>query len=124
MKIGEIVREAKVIMGYISPYYEYSFYRNGPWEISIPVQLGIGSLRYRYASGEKSKASPIFLYEPAMLVQYKLLKWLGVGAGSGYRLLLLGNNTSDDNFNSPIYIFKAKVFFGQLVNDILGHKTP
>ncbi len=116
------VYRARLSYEYFAPYFEYAFYKHNNWEVSIPVQLGIGRSGYRYRDANEKKQiagrKAMVLYEPAMTAQYRFLKYFGVGAGIGYRLMLVGNDNIDENFNSPIYILKAKVFFGDIYNDV------
>jgi len=114
----------KLRFRYFSPYIDYTFYRKKRWEISIPVQLGMGTARYEYANSagikEFTKGKFILLYEPQMVAQYKLMQYFAVGGGVGFRLILAGNNAMPENFNSPTYVIKAKVYFADIYNDFLA----
>lgn len=114
---------ARVRLGYITPFFSYSFYQRGPWEVNIPVQVGIGggSLVYDDLEGrtQKLKKAFVFLYEPAMTVQYRFLRYFAVGGGLGYRLAFT-NASLDESLNAPVYIIGAKVFFGDLYRDVVG----
>ncbi|HET6243229.1 MAG: hypothetical protein H0V01_01565 [Bacteroidetes bacterium] len=106
---------------FVSPYFEYVFHRNKKWEHTIPLQLGFGNTWYEYkVNGRNIRENyrPIILYEPAMTTQYKIMPWFGIGVGLGYRILLLNNNSINENFNSPIYVLKMKVFLGTIVKSI------
>ncbi len=121
----EVVQAALKFV-YVSPYFEYVFHRNHRWEHTIPLQLGFGNSWYEYRSKGRTireNYRPIILYEPAMTTQYKILPWFGVGVGIGYRILLLNNKSMNENFNSPIYVFKLKIFLGEIVR-ILVPKKP
>lgn len=112
-------------LGYFTPYFTYAFYQRGHWEVSIPVQLGIGggSLVYTAADGRKRKLKEafLFLYEPAMAVQYRFLKYFAVHGGWGFRLAL-ANAELDENINAPIYLFGLKVFAGDLWKGVRGEE--
>ena len=114
------VPKKKLRLNYISPYMVYTYYRKGNWELSIPVQFGFGTSDY--VDVDKSMigmtGNPVVLYEPYMSAQYRLLRYIGLGVGMGYRILLVGNKSIGQNFNSPIYVFKAKIFFGDLFRDL------
>lgn len=118
---GEGVVGTRLRFGYVTPYFEYAFYQRGPWEVRIPVQLGIGagSLIYHDQEGhmQRIRRTGVFLYEPSMTVQYRFLKYLGVGAGWGYRLAFTGADLGE-NLTAPIYLFGVKVFFGDLWRDL------
>lgn len=111
---------------YVSPYFEYVFHRNRKWEHTIPIQLGFGNSWYEYRdNGRKIRENyrPIILYEPAMTTQYKIVPWFGIGVGIGYRILLLNNKSINENFNSPIYVFRLKLFLGEIIKGLSPKKA-
>ena len=105
---------------YIAPYFEYAFYRKDPWEISIPVHLGLGLANYEYRQTQLVRLPSRFIlgYEPYMVARYVVLKYFGIGAGVGYRLVFIGNSALQENFNSPIYVFKFQLLLGRIWSDI------
>ncbi|MBL0037191.1 MAG: hypothetical protein IPP26_15880 [Flavobacteriales bacterium] len=115
----------RVRLGYVTPFFSYAFYQRGPWEVSIPVQVGIGggSLVYDDLEGrtQKLKRAFVFLYEPAMTVQYRFLKYFAVGGGLGYRLAFT-NASLDESLNAPVYILGVRVFFGDVYKDLRGEE--
>jgi len=123
-----VVRTAvtRLRLGYVTPFFSYTFYQRGPWEVNIPVQVGIGggSLVYDDLEGrtQKLKRAFVFLYEPAMTVQYRFLRYFGVGGGLGYRLAFT-NASLDESLNAPVYIVGVKVFFGDLYRDLGGGRA-
>ncbi len=113
--------DAELNYQYIAPYVEYAFYRKEPWEISIPVHFGFGWTNYEYTSlGQRNRVYPgfIFSYEPYMIGRYTIFKYFALGAGVGYRLSLTANDNLDQNFNSPIYVFKFQVLLGKIWSDL------
>ncbi|MAC94794.1 MAG: hypothetical protein CMC96_04760 [Flavobacteriales bacterium] len=113
---------AEVNFYYFSPYVEYTFYRDEKWEFSIPVQFGLGESWYEFErNGNKLSRSRNFVmsYEPAITVQYTFLKYLGLGAGVGYRLMIVPNHSIEEQFTSPVYIFKFKIFFQEIYQDLV-----
>lgn len=112
-------------MGYLSYYAEYVFFKNKRWEFSIPIQLGIGNTHYEYHYGGfrfRNNWSVIINYEANVTGQYKIIKWLGIGAGLGYQLMLKDNPHIDENFNTPVYVIKIKVFVGDIYKSIFPKK--
>lgn len=104
---------------YISLDFAYVFYEKNNWEVSIPVNLGIGRTVYRHPRlPDKTTSRAIILYEPAMVVEYKLFKYLGVAGGIGFRLMLKNNPLIDEQFNSPIYILRLKINFSEIYKDL------
>jgi hypothetical protein len=113
---------------YLTPYFEYVFFKTKRWEHAIPVQIGIGNSRYEYVDLKGivhyENYRPVVLYEPAMTTQYKIFPWIGIGAGVGYRLILVGNRQINKNLNSPIYIFRVMVFLGDLYKGVKSVFVP
>jgi hypothetical protein len=50
--------------------------------------------------------------------QYKVLKWVGLGAGIGYRFMLVSNPEIDTDFSSMVYSIRIKVFLGEIMKTI------
>ncbi len=117
--VGTVTTRLK--LGYVTPYFSYAFYQRGPWEVSIPVQVGLGSGRLVYddVDGDRHilRKAFVFLYEPAMTVQYRFLRYFAIGGGWGFRLALT-NAELDEGLNAPIYLFGLKVFAGDLWRDL------
>ncbi len=113
--------ETRLGMGYVNPYVDYAFFQRGPWEIRLPVQIGFGrgTLSYRDENGRRRvlKRSPLILYEPAMTVQYRFLKYFALTGGWGFRLAIHTRPGLGENLSAPIYTFGLRVFFGDLWND-------
>ena len=115
--------ETKVRLGFynFSPYVEYVFFRDRKWELSIPVQIGLGSSYYENKSGvgaEKFREEFVVSYEPAITFQYRLLKYFGAGFGIGYRCMFVPNQQLNEKFTSPVYIFKTRIYFQDIVRDL------
>ncbi len=109
---------------YFSPYMEYVYYNSKRWEFSLSTQLGIGGASYQYnnAQGKKIKLeeSTVLSYEPAMLIDYKIVRWIGIGTGVGYRLIYYKEPGIKEKFSSPEYVVKLKVYLGEIVRTITG----
>jgi len=116
------LRTTRLRIGYIAPYVDYAFFQRGHWEVRLPVQIGFGSgsVVYEDNLGRKRKLhrTGLFLYEPAMTVQYRFLKYFGVGLGWGYRLVIFTRSGLDERISAPVYMFGLKVFIGELWKDV------
>ncbi len=114
--------------GYFSPYFEYVYFSSKKWEFNLSTQFGFGeaSLEYRNLEGnlQKNKRTTLISYEPAMLIDYKIIKWFGIGTGIGYRLILFKNGSITENFSSPVYVIKLKVYLGAIVRSFTGKEIP
>ncbi len=109
---------------YFSPYIEYVYFNTKKWEFSLSTQLGIGSASYQYkdVNGKKIKLneSAILSYEPAMLIDYKIIRWIGIGTGVGYRLVFYKSPGITEKFSSPEYVIKLKIYLGEIVRTFTG----
>ena len=109
---------------YVSLYFDYAFYERGPWEVRIPVQLGIGagSVAYRDVEGRRQvlQRTMLFFYEPAMTVHYHFLRYFAVGGGIGYRLVLRTSASLGEHFTAPTYLFGLRIAFGDIWRDVQG----
>jgi len=102
-------------------FVEYVLVSKPKWEISFPVQVGIGSSHYEYTAENNGRQEldkgGVMLLETAITGYYKIVKWAGLGVGAGYRFMLQNNKGLHQQFNSPIYIFNAKIFLGAIIED-------
>lgn len=114
--------EADIVFRYIAPYFVYSFYQKNKWDMSIPIQFGVGMSRLQYTNpfGAKVKRDQgvIVLYEPAMILEYLALPFIGVGGGVGYRLMLKNNKGIDERFTAPTYKLVFSLKLGALYNQL------
>ncbi|HIA06213.1 MAG TPA: hypothetical protein EYN71_05855 [Flavobacteriales bacterium] len=107
-------------------FVEYVLICKPRWEISCPIQVGIGSSHYEY-TGENNglqelQKGAVILLETAVTGHYKIIKWAGIGVGVGYRFMLQNNKGLNQQFNSPIYIFTAKIFLGPIIESFSKKK--
>jgi len=109
---------------YFSPYIEYVYYNSKRWEFSLSTQIGIGGASYQYNNETSKKIklieSAVLSYEPAMLIDYKVIRWFGIGTGIGYRLILYKSPGITEKFSSPEVVIKLKVYLGEIVRTITG----
>ena len=109
---------------YFSPYIEYVYFNSKRWEFSLSTQLGFGNASYRHLdeNGKRVKLvqSNIFSYEPAMLIDFKIIRWFGIGSGVGYRLVYYKSPGVNEEFSSPEYVVKLKIYLGEIVRTITG----
>ena len=108
---------------YFSPYIEYVYFNTRKWEFSLSIQHGIGGASYQFDNnGEvvKLAESLVLSYEPAMLIDYKIIRWIGIGTGIGYRIIYYKEPGIQEKFSSPEYAIKLKVYLGEIVRTITG----
>lgn len=108
-------------LGYAAAYVDYAFYQRGPWEVRIPLQIGLGAGSVTYSDDEGSKKTwrrtGLVIYEPAMTVQFRFARYFGLGAGWGYRLVLQTREGLGERLTAPVYILGLRIFFGDIWRD-------
>ena len=118
---------AQFTFDYVSIFYERILYYDHKWEVTLPIQIGGGSSRLSYIAPTDSAAvdtsvGGISFFEPTISGHYKFLKWAGIGMGVGYRFNLQKNDLLDEKLNSFIYVFKLKIFLGDLYSRVFKRK--
>lgn len=110
---NERLQPGDLKMRYWTPFIEYTFYKKGPWEVSCPLQIGVGKSFVVPQENKLAhfKENTILLYEPAIAVDYKVLNLFAFGAGYGYRIMLLNNKEINQQFSSPMYVIRFRVIF-------------
>ena len=104
--------------GYVVAFFEYNFYKSKYWSAEIPVQIGLGKAQYDDVDLSITTASSwIIIYEPAMTIEYKFLKYFGIGGGVGFRLAIKSNQQIKESFTAPEYILRFKIYFGDIYKD-------
>jgi len=108
-------KEVDLRYWYLSPFVEYTFYRDRKWELMIPVQFGFGESFYETRNDSRAiRYAFVVSYEPAIAFQYRFLNYFGAGFGLGYRLMIVPNPSLEESFTSPVYMLKFKVYFDDL----------
>ena len=104
--------------GYAVAFFEYNFYKSKYWSAEIPVQIGFGKAQYDDLDlAMTTGISWIIIYEPAMTIEYKLLKYFGIGGGVGFRLAIKSNQQIKESFTAPEYILRFKIYSGDIYKD-------
>jgi hypothetical protein len=106
---------------YISLAMEYSFYQTKHWEISMPLQIGVGRTYYQYdLNGIQTKVEKktSFVYEPTISVDYKIVKWVGIGADFGYRFFVSKDKKLNSELNSPIVTIGLAIYYSEIYKSI------
>ena len=101
---------------YLSIFAEYIFYKDNPKiEFSMPIDLGFG---YSWLSDKMSTTGHFqLLYEAQLNGMFFPFSFFGIGAGVGYRLMLINNPHINEHFTAPIYNFRAKLILGKLFHN-------
>ncbi|MCC3160570.1 hypothetical protein LJ737_25255 [Hymenobacter sp. 15J16-1T3B] len=107
-------------------YGEYVLVGTPRWELSTPVQAGLGYyyVRYQYPNGTVYHAPRnfIWLIEPTIGGHMRVFRWVGVGAGVGYRQALLTQDKLEDDISGVIFYGRVKLFLGDLYKVVRGRE--
>ena len=103
---------------YAVAFFEYNFYKSKHWSAEIPVQIGLGKAQYDDLDlAITTGSSWIIIYEPAMTIEYKFLRYFGIGGGVGFRLAIKSNQQIKESFTAPEYILRFKIYFGDIYKE-------
>ena len=95
----------------------YTYYTKDKLSLSIPLQVGIGGLNYRYTATnlnqrEEYTIAPI---EFGVNAYYSIIKYVGIKGGLGYRLILAKPTAA--KYSAPYYSLGVSVAVGQIYRD-------
>lgn len=107
--------KVKPALHYFSLIGEYKFYHTNKWEFSMPLILGGGVSFYVTDEDKQLNKSFVLIYEASIGGIYKPIEWFGVGCGLGYRIMLKDNKQMEEQFNSPIFLLKSKIYFNKIL---------
>lgn len=108
-------------LAYFCLYADFVFYKTKRWQVSVPLQTGIGATWFQYQKGYKLSSTNkrlLLLYEPGISTNFKIFKWFGLGVGVGYRFAIKNNSALSDRLSSPTYAFKILFWTDQLYFDL------
>lgn len=115
---GNIIYQKNAfIFKYLCYYIDFIFHKTKRWQLSSQVELGTGLSKFEYLNdGRKNTRIGNFmcLYNPAINIKFKLLKWLGAGATIGYRFMLITESTFGKKLNSPLYSAGILIWWDEL----------
>lgn len=116
--------KAQLYLSYYPLMAEYIFYRSEHWILSFPLQAGYGRSYFQYFDKNDEKRK---IYDHGIVVtiagvgaQYKILKWVGIGAGFGYRLMIINNPDIDTKMNAPVFAIGVKIYLDAVIKTLRG----
>ncbi|MBL0340302.1 MAG: hypothetical protein IPP71_04875 [Bacteroidetes bacterium] len=130
------VLNANLSLAYFSMSGEYIFYNSKRWQITMPVTLGIGSSYFNYFElidgdykTKKTDQGTVVLFGPTGVATYRILRWVGVSGGVGFRYAVVNNSKVKESFNSPIYLIRLRIFLGEIYKSVFprglsGKRNP
>ena len=118
--------ETELRFRYVAAYGEYVLIGTPRWELSTPTQFGFGRVFVRYhlpdGSHTQSPVDHIWLVEPSVVSHMRIFRWIGVGAGAGYRQMLFLNGSQERELSGFILIGRVKLFLGDLYKIARGRE--
>lgn len=123
---NDSVVPANLSLSFFSANAEYVFFNSKRWQISTPLQIGVGSTYFLYYESDKNGKSiqkrtdegTVLVSGFSAVATYRILRWIGISAGLGYRVGILNNDKVSESFNSPVYTFKFRIFFGEIYKSV------
>ena len=111
---------------YLAGYGEYVFIGNPRWELSLPLQVGVGNYytKYTFPDGDVRRTNNQILYlvEPSVAAHYRIFRWVGLGAGTGYRQVFASGRLPEDQISGYIFFGRVKLFLGDFIKVVRGHE--
>ena len=105
---------------YNSVFYEYVWFETKRWELSSPFHLGGGEVEMSYRDTLENKRVSLYNGKPTIFLgsgsaQFKLTRWLALGAGVGYRFVFSRDENLIKGLNAPIYVYRVKILMGEVL---------
>jgi hypothetical protein len=122
--INALPKQGRLLYGYAGIFYEYSFYQKKHWAMSVPLQFGTGKAGVDIVNPLQEnefierKLSRFLLFEPSVNIDYKIIRFLGIGTGIGYRFAYSDQHIVQHKLTQPVYILKVKVYLGEIFRSV------
>ncbi len=103
----------KISFWYFSVFNDWILFKNNKWEGFVTEQIGFGRPNFTKEINNDIVSDfnvNLYVNEISGQVNYKLTKWIGLGAGVGYRSLLNKKSVLNTTFDAPIYIAKIIIY--------------
>ncbi len=109
-------------VGFASLFYEYAFFTSKRWELAVPTFIAAGDVDATYSDTagiyQPLATSTFFATGTGMVAQFKIIRWFGLKAGFGYRMVFNEDKATRRAFRGPYYKFGVSIFFGDLFNSV------
>lgn len=108
---------------YFTPNFTYIFFRRRFFELSIPLDIGLGRSHYTVTDEKGNVVTDskglFFPAEVGVGVLIKATRWVGVSGAAGYRLSLKEIDYKED-FDGWYYSYRINLFIGPIWHDLCG----
>ena len=116
--IGRDSVDVRSTMGYGSATYERILLDTRHWQLSVPVMLGIGNaiVDYKDSTGvyRRYRETRVVPMETGVRASYKLLFWLYLQGGVGYRKVAGPSQLVNKEFSGTTWNFGLSIKFGKI----------
>jgi hypothetical protein len=110
---------SRLYLRYFSIYGDLVYHKTKRWKFNIPIIAGLGNSFFKNAETKIRTPKKLFLiYEPAVHVQFKIIRWLGIGANVGFRFVLQKEKYIANQLNSPTYAIGLSISWDELAKDL------
>ncbi len=117
-----VAPRGRLLYGYAGVFYEYNFYQKKRWSFSIPLQLGTGKAGMAMESQEgefiERRLNSFILFEPSVNIDYKVVRFAGIGAGVGYRFAQSEQSIVQHSLTKPVFILKVKIYLSEIFRSV------
>lgn len=115
---------ARLKFNLVSVYGEFTFYQSNKWTLNAGLQPGVGWKNNQLGANTKLEKEVFMSLEPNISGNYKILYWVGLGGGLGYRQVLLGYPLSAYRLSGPDINFNVVIFFDALFKKFILGQNP
>ncbi len=113
----------KLYVRYLSLYGSLVYYKTKRWRFKVPIHIGVGRDFFKDIENKnRTKKLSFLIYEPAVHVQFKIIRWLGVGANIGFRFIFQKEKFIANQFNSPTYAVGINISWDELAKDLFPNQ--
>lgn len=111
---------------YLALYGEYVLLETRRWELSVPLQAGLGSAYVEYVSPDGStQQTPhdfMGVVEPSVNAQMRIFRWAGLGGGAGWRAPVFVARAVRTELSGPIFFLRGKLFLNDFAAVVRGRE--
>jgi hypothetical protein len=116
-----IAADKSVSLNYFTLFYEFGFFERKHFEISMPLELGLGGYDIKWENARTGRLymerrGGIILTGIGVQPAWRPIPWVELSFLLGYRAVL--DNATSEHFNGFYYNFGLSVDFRQIYRDI------
>jgi hypothetical protein len=117
-------KEVQYTAAFICLFYERVIIKSGKWELSVPVNIGAGSLKGSYKDNQNAYLpyleNSFSTIGTGHALKYQVLPWLEPEIGSGFRFVLDSEPEVRNTLQKPYYVIKVSIKLGELYKAIVN----